>query len=40
MFLTGFWDELEARMEISMKSNAQNMGSNHDLDDFHIFLIF
>ena len=31
------WDDLTARIGISMKSNAQNMGSNHDFDDFPVF---
>ena len=34
------WDDLEAGIGISMQNNAQNMGSNHDFDDFHFFLNF
>ena len=35
---TYFWDDLGARIGISMKDNAQNMGSYHDLDDFQFVL--
>ena len=34
------WDDLEARIGINMKKNAQNMGSNHDFYDFQFFCEF